>query len=62
MLMATERPELLTAAEAAQLLRISASTVRRWVGLGLLPAVRHPSGGIRVRREDVEKLLKREDE
>jgi len=59
---ASELPELLTTAEVSRLLRVAQSTVQRWVQLGQLDAVRLPSGGIRIRREDVEKLLRREDE
>src|SRR5262245_32132851 len=50
--------ELLTANEAAKLLRVHPSTVRRWVGLGQIPAVRLPSGQIRVPRQAVERLLR----
>lgn len=58
--MSPEAPELLTTAEVAEMLRVSQSTVQRWVQLGQLDAIRLPSGGIRIRREDVDKLLKRE--
>ena len=57
--MATELPELLTTAEVARMLRVAQSTVQRWVQLGQLSAIRLPSGGIRIRRIDVEKLLER---
>lgn len=33
-------PELLTVDEAAELLRVTAQTVRRWVAEGRLPALR----------------------
>jgi excisionase family DNA binding protein len=56
-----EKPELLTTAEVAKLLRVSQSTVQRWISLGQLPAIRLPSGGFRIRREAVERLL-REDQ
>ena len=52
--------ELLTTAEAAQMLRVSQKTIARWVRLSQLEAVRLPSGQLRIRREDVEKLLKRD--
>jgi excisionase family DNA binding protein len=49
--------ELLTSAEAARVLRVSKSTINRYVRLGQLRAYRLPSGYLRFRREDVEKLL-----
>lgn len=55
--MPSDRPDLLTAKEAARLLRVAPSTVRRWAGLGLLPVIRLPSGALRFRRSDVERLL-----
>jgi excisionase family DNA binding protein len=60
--MSPKRSDLLTTAEAAEMLRVSPETVARWVRLGQLEAIRLPSGHIRIRREDVEKLLKREGE
>ncbi|MBM7518247.1 helix-turn-helix domain-containing protein [Nocardioides nitrophenolicus] len=46
--------------EAADYLGVSASTVRRYVGLGTLPAYRIAGSKlIRVKRTDVEGLLKR---
>ncbi|HIC88501.1 MAG TPA: DNA-binding protein [Anaerolineae bacterium] len=51
-------PQWLTVAEAAEYLRVSDSTVRRYVREGLLPAARLPDKrGIRVRRSDLETLL-----
>jgi excisionase family DNA binding protein len=55
--LSTELPDLLTTAEVAKLLRVAQSTVQRWVQLGQLSAIRLPSGGLRIRRRDVEKLL-----
>jgi excisionase family DNA binding protein len=49
--------ELLTTAEAAQMLRVSQKTIARWIRLDQIPAVKLPSGQYRVRRRDVEKLL-----
>ena len=58
----SDRPEkLITPREAAEILNVDPATVRRCVRLGLLPARRLPSGYIRLRREDVEKLLRDED-
>jgi len=54
--------ELLTTAEAAQMLRVSQKTIARWVRLGQLPGVRLPSGQLRIKRAEVDKLLRdRED-
>jgi excisionase family DNA binding protein len=49
--------ELLTTAEAAQMLRVSQKTIARWIRLDQIPAVKLPSGQYRVRRRDVDKLL-----
>ncbi|TMC09413.1 MAG: helix-turn-helix domain-containing protein [Chloroflexi bacterium] len=49
--------DLLTSAEAAQMLRVSQKTIARWVRLGHLAAIRLPSGQLRIRRLDVQKLL-----
>lgn len=57
----SDKPEkLLTPREAAEILNVDPATVRRYVRLGMLPARRLPSGYIRLRREDVEKLLRPE--
>lgn len=50
--------ELLTSAEVAELLRVSRSTVTRYARLGQLPVIRLPSGYLRFRREDIERLLR----
>jgi excisionase family DNA binding protein len=49
--------DLLTPQEAMQALRISDSTLVRWVASGRLPALYLPSGYRRFRRADVEALL-----
>ncbi len=51
----------MTAHEVAELLGVSAETVRRYIRLGQLPANRLPSGHLRIRRQDAEKLLPREE-
>jgi excisionase family DNA binding protein len=50
-------PELLTKREVAELLRVSEVTVARWLKQGRLRAYRVGPRAIRVRREDVERLL-----
>jgi 8-oxo-dGTP diphosphatase len=51
-------PELLTADEAAELLRVSGTTMRRWARLNLVRSIRLPSGQIRIPRSEVERLLR----
>lgn len=48
---------MLTTSQAGRLLGVNRATVARWVRLGQLPAVRLPSGQIRVPRQAVERLL-----
>jgi excisionase family DNA binding protein len=54
--------ELLTVAEVANILRVDGTTVRRWIQGGALKAVtlphRNKRQAYRVRREDIEALLK----
>lgn len=49
---------MLTTSQAAALLGVDRATVARWVRLGQLPAVRLPSGHWRIRRVEVERLLR----
>lgn len=42
---------IMTTGEAARMVGVSRSTVRRWIRLGLLPAVRLPGGHFRVSRD-----------
>lgn len=51
--------DLLTTSEVAKLLGVTRGTIWRWVRDGRLPAVTLPTGTLRVRREDVERLLRR---
>ena len=53
--------ELLRVKDAAKMLEVDPSTLRRWINLGLIDAVKLPSGQYRIRREDVEGLLRRTD-
>lgn len=57
--MPAEESELLTTRKVAEMLSVAQSTVERWITLDRLPAIRLPSGHYRIRREDVEKLLRR---
>lgn len=48
--------ELIAPAEACAMLGVTDQTLRRWVDLGHLAAVRTPGGHRRYRRSDVEAL------
>lgn len=50
--------DLLTVEQAAQLLRTSRQTVRRRIADGSLPALRIPPRSVRIRRGDLEALLR----
>jgi excisionase family DNA binding protein len=50
--------DLLTSTEAAKMLGVVRSTVLRYIRQGKLPAVVLPSGHTRIRREEVERLLR----
>jgi iron complex outermembrane recepter protein len=49
--------DLLTTTQAGEMLGVSRWTISRWIGEGRLPAVRLPTGRLRIRREDVELLI-----
>ena len=53
--------ELMTVAEVARVLRVDATTVRRWVKEGTLEAVAlphaHKRRAFRIKRETLEKVL-----
>ncbi len=53
--------DLLTSTEAAKLLGVDRSTVVRYIRQGKLPAIKLPSGHTRIRRDDVERLIRGED-
>jgi excisionase family DNA binding protein len=48
---------LLTTRHVADLLGVSPETILRWVGRGLLPAFRLPSGALRFRQSDLDAWL-----
>lgn len=49
--------ELLTIAETAALLKVDRSTIRRWIDQGTLPAYRVGQRAVRVRRDDLTKVM-----
>ncbi len=50
-------PDLLTTAEAARLLRVSAVTVQRWLRQGRLPAFHVGPKAVHIRREDLAQVV-----
>jgi excisionase family DNA binding protein len=54
---AAQSDEYLTIAEAAALLKVSKSTVRRWIEAGTLPAYRVGSRGVRLKRAEMEQVV-----
>jgi excisionase family DNA binding protein len=50
--------ELYKAREVADLLRLNTKTLYGWIARGRAQAIRTPTGGIRIRREEVLRLLK----
>ncbi|HEX5479739.1 MAG TPA: helix-turn-helix domain-containing protein [Dehalococcoidia bacterium] len=55
--MTTHGTRYLTVAEAAARLRVSRPTVWRWIDSGLLPAYRVGARSIRIREEDIERVV-----
>jgi excisionase family DNA binding protein len=53
-------PQLLTAPKVAELLGVSAETVRTWAKDGQIRFITLPSGVIRFRREDIDAILEPE--
>lgn len=50
--------DLMTVAQAAEFLGVSASTLRNWDRIGKVRAARHPVNGYRLyRRDDLQRLL-----
>src|SRR4051794_29631006 len=56
----TAQPRLLSATEAALRLRIARRTLHRWVRDGRIPALYVPTGMLRFRESDVERMLSAE--
>jgi excisionase family DNA binding protein len=55
--METIEADLLTVAEAAELLKVDRSTIRRWINTGTLPAYRVGQRFVRVRRADLSSVI-----
>lgn len=49
--------ELLTTGEVAKLFNTTSETIRRWAREGKIPSLPLPSGRVKFRREDVDKIL-----
>ena len=52
---------LLSAREVAEMLNVSIWSVQIWARTGKILTLRLPGGNLRFRREDVEKMLQREE-
>lgn len=50
--------KLYTVAEVAELLSVTRATVRTWLGNGDLKGVQLPGGDWRVRKEDLDEMLR----
>lgn len=55
--MTTHETRYLTVAEAAERLRVSRPTVWRWIDSGRLPAFRVGARSIRIREEDIDRVV-----
>jgi excisionase family DNA binding protein len=52
--------ETLTVLQVANICQVSRVTVTRWIGRGLLRAIRPPTGGaLKIRKEDFEEFVGR---
>lgn len=54
---AARNPELITVAEAARFLKISVSTIWRWINAGKLVSYRIGPKAIRIKRADLDELI-----
>ena len=50
--------ELYKAREVADLLRLNTKTLYGWINRGRVEAIRTPTGGIRIRRDEVLRLVR----
>ena len=55
--MITQEPEYYTVQEAAELLRVSKPTIRRWIQAGTLRADRIGARTLRIRRDDLRRTV-----
>lgn len=55
--MTTIREEYITVAKAAELLKVSSSTLWRWINQGALPAYRFGYRRVLIKQEDLDRLL-----
>lgn len=60
--MSGDDSELLTTSKVAKLLSVSQSTVERWIVLDRLKAIKLPSGHYRIRRSEVNRILRDQDD
>jgi excisionase family DNA binding protein len=51
------RATLLTPLEVAEILRISRSTIYRWIRAGTIPLIRLPSGDVRIDEDELDAWL-----
>lgn len=56
--MSTHPPDVFTAAEVAALLRVDATTVRKWIADGKVRAITTPTGRRRIPAGEVERLTR----
>ena len=48
---------MLSTTEAAEILGVSAETIRRWAADGKIQAVRLPGGQLRIQRTEIDAIL-----
>ncbi len=54
--------DLYTTAQVGQILGVQARTVQKWVRQGRLRAVHTPSGGVRIRQSEIDRLFLEADD
>lgn len=60
--MLADEPTFLSPSEVAAELEVSPTSIRRWIRDGRLRSIRLPSGQRKVRRADVEAILRGDDD